>query len=447
MTALRAASATNVGKVRPTNQDLALVTSNLVAVADGMGGHAAGDIAARTAVEALRDAFKANRTVAGLIAATQRANQVVFDRGERENDLRGMGTTLTAAALITEERHEVIGVVNVGDSRAYLLEGGRINRLTEDHSLVEEMVRQGEISAEQASTHPHRHILTRALGIDPGIEIDSWVLEPYTGMRLLLCSDGLTNECTDEEIASVLTEHHDPSEAAELLVERALSHGGSDNVTVVVADVEIDMVPSGAKTRAATTRVRRSTTAQGLGHTGARVRAPRSSDLGVGARPTRTRAARPPAKRLPRDVRDPYEHILTPRVALFALALVAILGGAFGFIAWFDRASYFVGLDNSHIAIFNGRPGGLLWFKPTVAEITPLTSNDVLSSSLPLLRSGILESSFANAKNTVVDLSNEAAILGQATSSNTTTTIAKPSLTTTSSTAPVTKTSLAKAPT
>jgi protein phosphatase len=282
------------------------------------------------------------------------------------------------------------------------------------------MVRQGELSPEQAATHPHRHILTRALGIDPGIEIDSWVLESHSGMRILLCSDGLTNECSDTEIAAVLTEQKDLTTAAQMLVERALDHGGSDNVTVVVADVDTDDAPTDIDVRATSAHATSPSSPKAVSQAGEHERPLRSRSLYARRLPTRARTWRPTERIRPQLERSRDERILTPRVALFALALVAVLGGALGFVGWFYRASYFVGLDNGYVTIYNGRPSGLLWFKPTIAEITPLTSQNVLASSLPLLRSGILESSFANAKETVINLSSEAAILGQATSSTTT---------------------------
>src|SRR5205807_1797810 len=159
---------------------------------------------------------------------------------ESNPDQRGMGTTLTAVALVNEDGEERLAVVNVGDSRAYLLQQGELEQLTEDHSLVEQIVRDGRLTPAEAQVHPQRSIITRALGLDPEVEVDSWELTPYKGDRLLLCSDGLTNEVTDDEIATTLRAVSDPEEAAKQLVNEARDHGGNDNITCVVVDVVDD---------------------------------------------------------------------------------------------------------------------------------------------------------------------------------------------------------------
>ena len=165
-------------------------------------------------------------------------------RSRRESqsnrDLRGMGTTLTAVALVGgPEGSDVLALANVGDSRAYVFSGGEMTQVTDDHSLAEERMRHGEMSEEEAAVHPQRHILTRALGVSAEVEADMWELEVRTGDRVLLCSDGLTNEVGTEEIAGILGEIDDPEEAAQRLVDVANEHGGADNITVVVVDVQV----------------------------------------------------------------------------------------------------------------------------------------------------------------------------------------------------------------
>ncbi|MGC9963331.1 MAG: PP2C family serine/threonine-protein phosphatase, partial [Acidimicrobiales bacterium] len=271
MTVLRAAAETHTGYVRSTNQDLALVSGDLVAVADGMGGHLGGEVAARTAIEQLLEAYVRDRSGDGLVRAARRANRGVWRKSRVDRTLHGMGTTLTALALVERtdlaaadeplsagERPLRIVLLNVGDSRAYLLEAGthQLRQLTEDHSVVEEMVRQGELTPEEAAVHPHRHVLTRALGIEAEVALDIWELAAEIGDRFLLCSDGLTNELPDAEIADILARATDPQAAVSELVGRALGHGGMDNVTVVVADVadghedpegvQVQFVPPGA---------------------------------------------------------------------------------------------------------------------------------------------------------------------------------------------------------
>src|SRR5437588_2157678 len=239
MTELRAGGATDTGLVRDHNEDNYLTDEGLFAVADGVGGHKAGEVASQTAVDTLQREFR-EPTTDGLVDAVKTANRTVWDLAESNPDQRGMGTTLTAVALVNEDGEERLAVVNVGDSRAYLLQQGELEQLTEDHSLVEQLVREGQLTPEEAMVHPRRSIITRALGLDPDVEVDSWELTPYKGDRLLLCSDGLTNEVSDEQIASMLRTVSDPEEAARQLVQEARDHGGSDNITCVVVDVVDD---------------------------------------------------------------------------------------------------------------------------------------------------------------------------------------------------------------
>ena len=240
MTVLRSGSASDVGRVRTVNQDLPLERDNLYAVADGMGGHVGGEVAARVAVETLDQAFGREPTVEGLRDAFSEANAAVWHESQVNEDLRGMGTTLTAVALVGgTDGHDVLALANVGDSRAYIFADGEITQVTDDHSLAEERMRQGEMTEAEAAVHPQRHILTRALGVSDHVEADMWQLDLRTGDRLVLCSDGLTNEVDSDEMAGILGEVADPAEAAERLVEAANQHGGADNITVVIVDVQI----------------------------------------------------------------------------------------------------------------------------------------------------------------------------------------------------------------
>ncbi|MGH9005131.1 MAG: Stp1/IreP family PP2C-type Ser/Thr phosphatase, partial [Acidimicrobiia bacterium] len=223
---------TDVGRGRPANEDTFLVDheDRLYAVADGMGGHRAGEVASATAIDALRAAFADG---APLDEAVGEANAAVFEKASANLDMRGMGTTLTAAALVDDHR---VLLGHVGDSRAYLLRDGGVIQITEDHSLVEQLVREGRLSPEEAVNHPQRAIITRALGIDPEVEVDTYPVDLRPGDRLLLCSDGLTNMVADSAIERVLRRQPDPQEAAETLVDMANEAGGDDNITVVVID-------------------------------------------------------------------------------------------------------------------------------------------------------------------------------------------------------------------
>jgi len=421
---LRTAAATDTGYLRVTNQDLALATSDLAVVADGMGGHLGGEVAARLAVEVVLEAYRRDRTTDGLIAAVRAANDAVYRRGKSDRNLRGMGTTLTAAALLGDEADGQLrlAVANVGDSRAYLVDRRerRIHQLTEDHSVVEEMVRNGELSPDEAAVHPHRHILTRALGIEPTIDPDCWEIDLEPGSRLLLCSDGLTNELGEQEIAEVLLDEADTGKAASELVRRALHRGGTDNVTVVVLDVLAGEAPEGledvvmlpvavAGSPEPASPADTSEITEAIAFTPAV-----SSGEAAGAAHVRplllVRTKRPKTNR---------DRIVTIRVVLFVLVFVAVLGGTAGVVVWFDKASFFVGLDQGHVTIFQGRPGGLLWFKPSVVERTSLTPAELLASNVVSLQQGMETSSYQAARNLVHGLSLERARLAPVTTTTT----------------------------
>jgi PPM family protein phosphatase len=240
VTVLRSGSATDVGRVRTVNQDIPLERANLYAVADGMGGHAGGEVAARVAVDTLEKAFEREPTSDGLRDAFSKANSAIWQESQANLDLRGMGTTLTAVALVGgTDGHDVLALGNVGDSRAYVFSEGHMVQVTDDHSLAEERMRQGEMTEAEAAVHPQRHILTRALGVSSEVEADMWELHLRTGDRLLLCSDGLSNEVGLDEMAEILEAVDDPAEAAHRLVDVANEHGGSDNITVVIVDVQV----------------------------------------------------------------------------------------------------------------------------------------------------------------------------------------------------------------
>lgn len=246
MTVVRSGSASHVGRVRTVNEDRLLESVALFAVADGMGGHAGGEVASGLAIEVLQRRFAADPTASGLVAAVQAANRAVWDRSLQDSEVRGMGTTLAAAALVPTADGDRLIVVNVGDSRVYRYRQGRLEQMTTDHSVAEELVARGELSEAEAAVHPQRHILTRALGVAPEVEVDAWELAPSEGERFLLCSDGLTNEVGEDQIARVLAQLPDPQAVADRLVALANQHGGSDNVTVVVVDVLVADPPAAA---------------------------------------------------------------------------------------------------------------------------------------------------------------------------------------------------------
>ncbi len=230
---LNAATWTDVGRVRERNEDRAVGTDRLLALADGMGGPPGGDIAASTAVAVVEAAF-AGRSLDELAAGVRASNAAVFERARDDRRLEGMGTTLSAVGLINSGE---LAVVNVGDSRAYRLRDGSLEQLTADHSLTAELVRQGRLRADEAVDHPERAILTRALGVGPSVDVDKEVHAVTAGDRLMLCSDGLWSEVTDDELRTSIESDRDLDSVARAVVDHALAAGGRDNITVVVAEV------------------------------------------------------------------------------------------------------------------------------------------------------------------------------------------------------------------
>jgi protein phosphatase len=222
----RPGALTDIGLHRKTNEDAFVVAPPLFAVCDGMGGAQAGEVASGLAAETLAAAVADGRP---LLAAAEQANAAVFQRANDDSGHTGMGTTLTAVVLEDDTGH----FVHIGDSRAYLLRGGALEQLSDDHSLVGEMVRDGRLSEEEAATHPHRSILSRALGTEPLARIDEFEVDLHAGDVLLLCSDGLSGAVPAEAISRALG-RADPDEAAAKLIAEARKHGGPDNITAVV---------------------------------------------------------------------------------------------------------------------------------------------------------------------------------------------------------------------
>jgi serine/threonine protein phosphatase PrpC len=228
----------DAGRKRRRNEDAYVVAPPLFAVADGMGGAQAGEVAARLATAAFHeyheaDELEAEQRVAAII---QEANRRIYERARADTEASGMGTTVTAALL--EGSRIVIG--HVGDSRAYRLREGRLEQLTDDHSLVADLVRGGRISPEEADVHPQRSVITRALGTDPEVDIDSLAVDAQPGDVYLLCSDGLTTMVTDQEILDIVGRARSLEHAGKDLVKAANRRGGEDNITVVLFAVEAD---------------------------------------------------------------------------------------------------------------------------------------------------------------------------------------------------------------
>ena len=231
--------ATDAGKVRANNEDALLVgegrDETLFVVADGIGGFEAGEVASRIAVDVLKELEPGS----SFEAAINEANRRILAVGRGDERLSGMGTTVVAVRFGGTREEPVAEVAHVGDSRAYLLRGGNLRPVTEDHSLVAELVRSGDLTRDQAAEHPQKNLITRALGADEEVEVDTAVLPVEAGDRLLLCSDGLSDMVPETRIGELLAEAPgDPEKPARSLVSAALDAGGADNVTVIVIDVK-----------------------------------------------------------------------------------------------------------------------------------------------------------------------------------------------------------------
>ena len=341
MLTLAIGAATDTGNLRGQNEDAHIAEQSLFAVADGMGGHNAGEVASAMAIEHLRGVAVGGVASAEAFAqAVRDLNSAIYASATSTTDQRGMGTTLAAAAVLSpadnanQEPHIVIA--NVGDSRTYLLRSGELRQLSVDHSYVQELVTEGLLTADEARTHPRRNIVTRALGIDAQVSVDTWTLPMFDGDRFMLCSDGLVDEVPLDEMSELMREHSTPQSIAERLVNAAKRHGGRDNITVIIIDVSIN---------AATKDV---------------VRAPDITP----------------------DIAS--ESTTSIKKRILALVVVVMLCSG-GFIALrHQRSGYFVAFTNStssaSIAIYKGQPGGLLWIKPTVVEVSTTKRNSMQSA-------------------------------------------------------------------
>lgn len=246
---LRFGSATDTGRVRDHNEDAVLAEGTVFVVADGMGGHAAGEVASGIVVGTMRELVgRDGLTTDDVIGQVRQANERILASVAAHPEQRGMGTTATGLVLATHEGRLQWAVFNVGDSRAYRLLGDDLVRVTVDHSEVQELVDAGIITPAEAQVHPARNVVTRSLGAPLAHDPDLWVVPLTPGERLLVCSDGLTNELTDEQLREILQAHPEPGDAADELVRAAVAAGGRDNVSVVVValdDADVDAEPAG----------------------------------------------------------------------------------------------------------------------------------------------------------------------------------------------------------
>jgi protein phosphatase len=377
---------TDTGRQRRGNEDSSLARPPLFVVADGMGGAQAGEVASRIAV----DVFEHQLPESGspeerLAGGVEEANRQIYHRSRTEHERAGMGTTLTAAYL--DDAH--VAIAHVGDSRAYLFRDGTLTRLTQDHSLVDELLRRGKLTEEQAAEHPQRSIITRALGPEPEVEVDRFTYSARADDIVLLCSDGLTSMISEQRITDILRSNESLDRAADELIDEANAAGGRDNITVVLfrleevgGDAQVDqptMVGAPAPGTAATS-------APGGGSaTAQHVARPSSAGVDTKASATSTSAASPPAARVPlartqgRPTAAPERkrrRYIKPVAALISVLIVLGLIGGGGYLA--SRQLYFLGTNGQGIVtVYRGfpydLPGGIHLYETYYTSGVPAT--------------------------------------------------------------------------
>jgi len=335
---------TDTGRQRNANEDSLFTRAPLFVVADGMGGAQAGEVASKAAAESFERELPQAPPEQVLRETIEEANRTIHELARKDPGLTGMGTTTTAAIVDLEAEEVAIG--HVGDSRAYRLRGEKLERLTRDHSLVEEMRRKGQLTEAQAEDHPQRSIITRALGPEPVVEVDLQTVPAQAGDVFLICSDGLTTMLDDERIAGLLGRASSMAAAVRALVDEANRAGGRDNITVIAfklgdaaAPAPAGAEPSGADPAEGATLVGAAAEEAGLTATEVRRRA-----AGEAARKRREElAAKPRHKRLK-----------TAAKVLIAL----LLTGAIAFGAWYgNRQVWFLGTDDAgRVALYRGLP-------------------------------------------------------------------------------------------
>jgi protein phosphatase len=333
--------ATDIGLVRQGNQDAVYADDRLAVIADGMGGHAAGEVAAAMTIEMVRDGFHASQSVEGLVEAIQGANAAILRDAGATPAHFGMGTTLIAVGL-TYDFEGVVSptLVHVGDSRAYQLRDGALRQLSEDHSVAEEWVRMGRLTPEEAAVHPRRHQLTRGVGVEETIAIDVASISAAVGDRILLCSDGLSNELDADTLARLASAPNGLELATEQLVSAAKAAGGRDNISVILLEFDEVNVPSAP--------VRRTMTS-----------APREAA-------SKVTTARRQRRRL-----------VSWRVSLAMLLFLGVIAGAVAIVRWYAYSTFYLANDAGNVAIYQGQPQGVLWFHPLLRVTTQYSATQL----------------------------------------------------------------------
>jgi serine/threonine protein phosphatase PrpC len=338
----------DTGRARRANEDAFFAHAPVFAVADGMGGAQAGEVASRTVVDCLRRGLPDGGSPEERLAAlAEEANGLIHRKAAEDEQRAGMGTTLTAAYV----DEDAVSFGHVGDSRAYLFRDAKLQQLTNDHSLVGEMVRRGKLTAEQAEEHPQRSIITRALGPEPAVEVDHMTTYARDGDVFLLCSDGLTSMLSDEQIERMLADAPDLRGAGHALIDAANAAGGRDNITVILFRVE---EARGGATADQATMVGEAAPKASEVREALAAERPATTATATATRPEVEPKQRAPKRPLPPTPAPRKRRRRLPFAIVAVVAVVAVLGVA----AWLaTRAVFFVGTDSSGVVtIYRGLP-------------------------------------------------------------------------------------------
>ncbi len=383
-----AAGRSDVGRVRDSNEDALLLRDSVYAVADGMGGHLAGEVASATALQPIEELdgriFQDNAAaVTALSDAVVAANERVSQLAIENPDYRGMGTTLTAALVEGRRLH----VAHVGDSRAYLLRDGHFSQLTDDHTLVQHLVDEGQITREEAARHPQRSVITRAIGVSEEVEVDSMSLELQPGDQVLLCSDGLSGVVEDDEIAGTLLQVEEIDAAADALVGLANDAGGPDNITVLLLRYEDPDAEDAPRNRTISISSR---VEAGEGDWAGEMS--RYASLSKGA------------TMLEADTDGDHRSVgsILGKATAIVLAVAVVAGLVFGGSQFLLSRSFFVGLDGGQVVIFEGIDRELGPFELyRVAERSEVDIDDVQPWYRPQLEDGFPAADLGDARTLV----------------------------------------------
>lgn len=354
---VRWGASSDTGILRVQNEDSYLAQEGIFVVADGMGGHNAGEVASAMAIKMLGEAHAKGIADANQLAKTiEQINNSIFEAAANQTDQHGMGTTLTVLALTpnSSSTEVSVAVANIGDSRTYLLRGDEFRQVSVDHSYVQDLVSEGLITRDEARTHARRNIVTRALGIEPTVAVDTWTLPLIIGDRYILCSDGLVDEVTDEAIEKCVKQQIEPQKVTDQLIAIANANGGRDNITVIVVDVVADVATTTTATLSPSSK---STTAR-----------------------------KPILKKL----------LISSAVAVLAVVAVVL-------VSTYLRSGYFVAYENAktdaRVLVYRGKD--FLWVSPTIEADSTLTREDLSIGLAMEISASPSFSSSADAQNYV----------------------------------------------